>query len=502
MKSAKELLDNLEVAISYEKGLTYPDEAPYSPNNKFTEYPLLNISKKPNNVYTNIRNAFFLMGLDRENFNTSLWNPLKDIIKPGDTVVIKPNFVLDRHDQGGDLFSIITHPAVIRAVVDYVYIALKGEGKIVIADSPQMDCNFGQLLNRTNLGSIVDLYKDELGFDIEVYDLRDFWLDVANAPKAAYSKYRHELTGDPLGGKVINLGEKSLFYEFKNSKNFYGADYNRDETIKHHHDRIQEYLISNTILSADVVISVPKLKVHKKTGITINTKGLVGINLNKNYLVHYRLGAPSEGGDQFPDNVLNSREKTLLKLQRAAFDMLLARKNHLTDAVYDLVIRTGKMLLKALKIKFNKEKLALDGGNWYGNDSAWRMAIDLLRIFIYADKEGNLKDTPVRRMVTIVDGVVGGEGNGPLTPDRKECGVIVLGFNFCAVDLVCARLIGFDYNKLKILSYPLLYPETFYCRKEDIMLHTNTECLQGLLDEGNKERYFSFRPHKGWEGYI
>ncbi len=109
---------------------------------------------------------------------------------------------------------------------------------------------------------------------------------------------------------------------------------------------------------------MPKPKVHKKTGITINVKCLVGINLNKNYLVHYRLGTPSQGGEQYPDNILNSREKTLLKLQRAAFDILLARRSHLTDAFYDLAIRIGKILLKALGIKFNKEKLALDGGNW------------------------------------------------------------------------------------------------------------------------------------------
>lgn len=502
MQSPKELMENLNVAIYYDPYLEYSNEAPYSPQLSFPEYPLKSLSKCQNHVYESLRKTLFLMGLDKENFGSQIWNPLKEIVEPGNTVVIKPNFVLDRHENGGDIFSIITHPSIIRAIVDYVYIALKGEGKIIIADAPQMDCNFGRLIKLTNLDSIVHLYKDELDFDIEVYDLRDFWLDVTNAPKAAYSKYRHELPGDPLGGSIINLGEKSLLYELKNSKNFYGADYNRDETIKHHHDGIQEYLISNTILSADVVISVPKLKVHKKTGITINVKGLVGINLNKNYLVHYRLGTPSEGGDQYPDNILSRQEETVLKLQRAGFDILLSKKTSLTDTLYEFAVGIGRALLKPLGFELNKEKAIFDGGNWYGNDSAWRMAIDLLRIFIYSDKRGNLRESPCRRVFSIVDGIIGGEGNGPLAPDKKKCGLIVAGTNFCAVDWVCARLMGFNDKKLKILNYPLLYPEVFHCCKEKIMLHTNTERLKGLLDQGNKERYFSFRPHKGWEGYI
>ncbi len=157
------------------------------------------------------------MGLDKENFGSQIRSSLKEIVEPGNTVVIKPNFVPDRHENGDNIFSIITHPSIIRAIVDHVYVALRSEGKIIIADAPQMDCNFGHLIKLTNLDSIGHLYKDELDFDIEVYDLRDFWLDVTNAPKTAYSKYQHELPGDPLVGTIINLGEKSLLYELKNS---------------------------------------------------------------------------------------------------------------------------------------------------------------------------------------------------------------------------------------------------------------------------------------------
>ena len=52
------------------------------------------------------------------------------------------------------------------------------------------------------------------------------------------------------------------------------------------------------------------------------------------------------------------------------------------------------------------------------------MTVDLLRIFIYADKEGNLQNTPSRKILSIVDGIIGGEGDGPLNPDSKKCSLI------------------------------------------------------------------------------
>lgn len=522
MKNPEEIISDLNVSVYHDSMLEYPDDSPYSPHTKYPEYFLDDTSKRENGVYNAVRNALFLLGLNKDNFNTQRWNPFKEIIKPEDTVVIKPNFVVSNHDKGGNLFSIITHPSVIRAVVDYVYIALAGNGRIIIADTPQMDCNFTELLEKTRLESIKELYEKELGFNIEIYDLRDFWLDKKpfsqqgifakekshfldnkkGIPKAAYAKNRHKLPGDPLGGLLVNLGKKSLLYGVNNYQRFYGADYNRDETIRHHHGDVQEYLVSKTILSADVVISVPKLKVHKKVGVTLNSKGLVGACINKNYLVHYSLGTPSEGGDQFPDGVLSTKETTVVKLQRWAYDMFLSRKNRIGDFLFDISLKLYRFILKPLGFELlDREKSILDAGNWHGNDSAWRMAVDLLKIFIYADKEGNLQNKPARRMFSIVDGVIGGEGEGPLTPDSKRCGLIISGFNPCAVDLVCTRLMGFDYKKIKMLKYVLDYPALFNVRLPEIKIFTNRD-FRNLFNEENKNEYFDFEPHPGWKGYI
>lgn len=129
------------------------------------------------------------------------------------------------------------------------------------------------------------------------------------------------------------------------------------------------------------------------------------------------------------------------------------------------------------------------------------MAVDLLRIFIYADKEGNLKNTPARKMFSLVDGMVGGEGNGPLNPDSKKCSLIVSGFNFCAVDLVCARIMGFDYKKIKILDYILNQKDLFKINVDKIKLSSNDD-YKDLFNEKNKNRYFNFKPPIGWKGFI
>lgn len=288
--------ENLHVAI-YKGKPFYLDTPPFNPHSFYPEYIFKNeMSSVPNPAYEAVRSCFYLLGLDKENFGSPNWNPLKNIVNPGDRVVIKPNFVLSSHYEGGNLFSIITHPSIIRSVVDYVYKAFNSEGEIIIADAPQMDCNFEELLEKTKLSSIQNLYWRKRKFEIKILDLRDWWADKKPENIVLFSKLRKKLPGDPLGSVVVNLGRKSEFCNVNNWNRFYGADYNRDETIKHHQEEIQEYMISKTILNSDVFISVPKLKVHKKVGVTLNAKGLVGINTNKNYLIHYTLGTPEEGG--------------------------------------------------------------------------------------------------------------------------------------------------------------------------------------------------------------
>src|ERR1044071_3373679 len=129
-------MNETSVGILKTESSAYPKVAPFHPSERFPEYPFGEISTDRNDVYSGFRDLLITMRLDEEHFNTKQWNPLGSIIRPGDKVVIKPNFVMDRHVAGGDYNCVVTHGSVIRAVVDYVAIALQRRGSITIADAP------------------------------------------------------------------------------------------------------------------------------------------------------------------------------------------------------------------------------------------------------------------------------------------------------------------------------------------------------------------------------
>jgi hypothetical protein len=381
-----------------------------------------------------------------------------------------------------------------------VYKALKGNGRIIIADAPQMDCNWQQLLEELQLESIRELYSLKFNFQIDILDLRNF--EVIDATKPAYSVNRRTLPGDPLGSVVINLGEQSLFFGFPNA-NYYGADYNRNETISHHRDPIHEYCISKTVLSSDVFISVPKMKVHKKVGVTLNMKGLVGINTNKNYLIHYRLGSPKNGGDQLPDSQPRY-DKFVIKAQRWIFDRTLAKQSAFYESLYEMALKAYRLFISPLH-SCSADTFVKDAGNWYGNDSAWRMTIDLARIILYADSKGVLHDTPQRKLFSVIDGIIGGENNGPLEPDRKDAGSLVVGTDIILVDLVATILMGFDFRRIK--QFSAIFDSDYFSVMANIcdsQVYFNDRVVTAkiLLDSGHHVPSLKFRPHPGWEGKI
>ncbi len=478
----------------------YNETPPFHPAAHFAELPFSEISSSPNPAYALLRRLWLDLGLDSVHAETSAWNPLGDFIQPGDTVLLKPNYVSNRNDSGDDLFAVVTHPSVLRSIVDYVYLALKGRGRIVIADAPEMGCEWNVLMAWQHLDTIQTFYRERFNFSVEVYDLRNFAMRDPSQP--AYHSNRLTLAGDPAGHTFINLGRRSAFHGLPSS-NYYGADYDRTETIRHHHGDIHEYCIANTFLTADVVISMPKMKVHKKVGVTLNIKGLVGLNTNKNCLIHYRIGTPRSQGDQLPDG-RPVADQFHIRVQRWLYDHALARRSPAGDAIYAAfrgIYRHGIKPFRAL----SRDTSVFDGGNWYGNDSAWRMAADLAQIFFFADRHGQLQSSRQRRMFCVVDGIIAGEREGPLAPSAKACGCLVTGANPLAVDIVTSRFMGFDFKRIKQLS-----------------ILDNRACDFGFLDPMALEislngrsvpasEYFSqawtcpstpFIPHPGWRGQI
>jgi uncharacterized protein (DUF362 family) len=481
------------VAVSTEH-VAYPSVPPYSPGVAYPEYPfgIDTLSNDANHAYAGVREALRLLELDAGCYGREIWNPLGEIVRPGDTVVLKPNFVRDfRETQPGHEDCLITHGSIIRAALDYVYIALKGKGRIIIADAPQNDADFDAIRRIAGLDEIQEFYRRRADFEVEVYDLRP-----EKARKVDGVIVGHErLPGDPAGYVKVNLGQHSAFHEISNLCHLlYGAEYDTSELRSHHHDNVHEYLISRTIVEADCVINLPKLKTHKKTGITGCMKNLVGINGNKNWLPHHRLGTPAQGGDQFADDgVIHRIERKAMACFRNLFPLF--------GPLRGVMAKPLKVLGKGIFGDTNSNTIR--SGNWYGNDTAWRMAIDLNRIVMYADKKGHLQDYPARRIFCIVDGIVGGEGNGPLDPTPYPAGIVLAGTNPVAVDLVCARLMGFDYMRLPVLrqaldNHSMPIAEFDY---NAVVCKSNSQQYDRPLDEFDGMS-LAFKPHFGWQGHI
>jgi uncharacterized protein (DUF362 family) len=486
------------VCIVDAESAVYPAIAPYHPSQCYPEYPFDAVTPELNCAYDGVRRALRDLEYDAAHFGSASWNPLGEIIRPGMTVVIKPNFVLSRHADGKDLYSIITHPSVLRAVADYCWIALQGRGEIIIADAPQYNCNFGEIVKCTGLDKICQFFENFAGPKVSYRDLRNYWSNKRHFPSM-----KQGLNGDPAGSVRVDLGKLSALYGKTNTEQLYGAVYNRDETINNHRGDTHAYEISGTILRADVVISVPKLKVHKKVGVTLNAKGLVGIATNKNMVVHYTLGSPSEGGDQYPDGVFTPVETALIKTERWMYDHLLASNSRPLEFLHRSVYWLHNHTTRRLGLKVAEEKRLLDAGNWHGNDSAWRMTVDLLRILYFADRLGNIQSGVQRRLFSFIDGIVGGDGNGPLTPDAKASGVLVAGENPLAVDVVATRLMGFDPQKLKIYSHALTDKQhDFGVRSmNDIEVVSARDDWANCISDSTSG-FLNFRPHPGWVNQI
>ena len=465
----------------------YPMPTPFDADEAFPEFTGNTISAKPNPVYRAVREALRLLGYDAARFGTPAWNPLGGLIQPGNRVFIKPNLVTHEYraaaGHDGDIFSVITHPSVVRAVADYAALALQGRGEIVIGDNPCIDADFERLLQITQLQAFERLYPERFGVRCRVLDLRPRC--TRDLKFYGFQSKTDLLAGDPEGSSEINLGKQSLFYGL-NPLLFRGVFTNRWETIRHHHGRRHEYSISNTILNSDVYISVPKLKAHHKVGATLNIKGLVGVNANKNYLVHWRIGFPRFGGDEFP-------------LAHRAIDYVIHSLRHLAadilpEAAY-LRLRAalkGGRLDRALRLQ-KKSTHENYRGAWEGNDTCWRMAADLYKAFVQDAAGWRGARGKELRFFSVVDGVVAGEGNGPFSPTTKQAGVVLAGADLLRVDSVAARLMDYDLQQIRYLDHLLHEDETDLRHAEVVSDDFDvTDFFSGHA------RYLRFVPPSGW----
>ena len=496
----KSIADN-KVSLIYDK-FEYCKDAPYHPSEMYPEVRNKEISKSDNPVYRSVRNLFHLMGYDKENYGTIQWNPMSEIIRKGDKVILKPNWVA--HKNFGqrvyneiDTDCLITHSSVIRVVLDYVAKALDNEGEIIIGDAPIQVADWIKILELTNMQGIVDYFKREFpSIKIEVLDFRLDKTTLFSDGSIKEQVFEDFRKADYF---EVDIGDKSSLMPLIERKCKLGSpDYSEYKMKYAHNAERNLYLLPKNVLNADVVINLPKMKTHRKAGITCAMKNFVGINGYKDYIAHFSYGSPANNGDEYPNTSLDFKLLWFLVHCNWNSEKVWAKK------LFTILWSKYASFLRRTK------KLPLDfmnsgGGSWYGNDTVWRTLLDINRCFFYFNKDENRINEKSNSInyLAIVDGIVVGHKESPISPSPKKAGVMLVSRNPLAIDTVVCALFGFDINKVKQITegYKLKELKISSFNAEEINIITS-EGIINIDDIYLNEKDLKIEPSKGFKGHI
>jgi uncharacterized protein (DUF362 family) len=352
----------------------YPAASPFDPDTAYPEYPYPGDQLgRENGCYRLVREALRLFS--PQGYGTPAWNPLGALIRPGDRVLVKPNLVDDSAWQSGQ----ITHPAFLRPILDYAAQACGPQGQVILAEGPWAAGVFDRVVQNTGIRAMVEHLAQVHGAPIVLRDL---------------NKASRETTPlvDLGGASALTLADRTWLDAHYRPMQFDGDP------------GVGRYRIAPAVLQADVVISVPKVKVHCSGGVTLTLKNMLGI-------------IPAWDGPY---------EKAELKDCAHASDLDMAQGNR---------------------------------GKYLDNDTIWRSMADLNRILLYADGTGRtpypgrLQSARQRRYLTIVDGIVAAE-ESQYQPHPRPLGTVVIGADPVTCDAVTARIMGFDPRKLRSVTHP------------------------------------------------
>jgi len=219
----------------------------------------------------------------------------------GKRVVLKPNFV--EHDPAG---VVNTHPALVAAAIEAFRHA--GARQVVVAEGPGHYRDTEHLLTATGLHAVLREHRTR-------------YVDLNN---------------DDV--RALRVGS--------------------------HYTGLGHFYLPQTLLDADLLVSMPKLKTHHWAGVTLSLKNMFGCIPGAIY--------------GWPKNVLH------------------------WAGIHESIVDINSTL-------------------------------------------------PVPRF-SIVDGIVGMEGNGPIQGDARRCGALVFGDDPVAVDATAARLMTIDPRQIKYLA--------------------------------------------------
>lgn len=388
----------------------------------------------------------------------------------GQSVLIKPNLVMNPTTADYEK-CLITHPNFILQTVEAILAF--GPSKVVIGDAPIQLCAWDALFSRT-FNERLDLLARRHNTEITVRDFRrTIWSSVFKVtkeirPLSDYvlydlkdNSYLEPITGDAHNFRVNNYDPGKLHQTHKKGKHV--------------------YCIAKEIFETDVIVQLPKIKTHQKSGITNALKNLVGINGDKDFLPHHRAGGFEKGGDCYPGSN---------PLRRVSEKLLDQANKHIGSAVYYPLNYGSKFLWKLLP---GSPFHSLSAG-WYGNDTTWRMVADINKIAYYGNVNGELSEKPVRKIFSLCDGIIAGQGNGPLNPAPLPLGVVIFTDNPLLADLAVAKMMRF-----KSARMPLLHELKRDFNVSDFELTVNYK--SGTM-ESLKQISLETQPPPGWRGHI
>ena len=388
----------------------------------------------------------------------------------GQSILIKPNWVRQELKES-DYICLRTNDNLLLCVVEELL--TMNPSKILIADAPIQGCSWNKMITQEFLEKVESL---ALKYDIPV-SIKDF-------RRTIYDKANNSVERDlkPISNYVIfDLGEDSYLEPITTENNkFRVTCYNPDRMAKVHHKGMHKYCVAKDVFDYDIVITMPKLKTHRMAGITNSLKLLVGINGDKDYLPHHRIGSVSEGGD-------NYKNKNIL---RTIANSLIDAGNRRRGTTLGRLLGLGGVVLWRVS---RPDMSTLANAGWYGNDTIWRTVLDLNTIALYGDSEGRIHKEQQRHLYTIMDGIIGGQGEGPLFPDPSPLGILAMSDNPYLMDVVAGHLYHLKIEKIPLLKEAAKLIESV---KYKLLMNTKEISLNDISDYG-----IDITMTSGWQNY-
>lgn len=318
-------------------------------------------------------------------------------------------------------------------ILETLHVLLECQPKsIIVGDAPIQDCHWEKMLHQDFYNDVEKL-SQKYNTPISIRDFRKVIFDSSTNTFGKSSR-----TDDDY--LIFDVADKSWLEPITDEKmKFRVTNYDPDRMKLSHAKGMHRYCVAKEIFESDIVITMPKTKTHRMACLTNSLKILVGMNGDKDYLPHHRIGAKDEGGDCYKDHSI---------LRRLA-ETLMDFANRHRGAFYFLPVRYMVGALWRISRPNKGESMA---ATWYGNDTVWRMVLDLNLIATYGKKDGTMSDTPQRTMYTLCDAIVGGQNEGPLYPEPLPAGVLFFSNDPYLSDEVAGNLFKLNLDRIPLLA--------------------------------------------------